>query len=167
MNVRESFDLKPFIRDVVDFPKPGILFKDITPLLAHPQAFQNVIDRLADAFRDRGVETIAAAEARGFLFGTPLAMALGVGFVPIRKPGKLPYATISQEYQLEYGTDRLHVHSDALTPGRRVRSAARVMRCSATNAPFVTTGSLRGRSSGASSASWRHERLVARQSFRF
>ena len=120
MSAAASLDLKTYIRDIADFPKPGILFKDITPLLAHPQAFQAVIDRLAGAFAGRGVETVAAAEARGFLFGAPLALALGVGFVPIRKPGKLPYATISQEYQLEYGTDRLEVHNDALAPGRRV-----------------------------------------------
>jgi adenine phosphoribosyltransferase len=120
MSAADVIDLKQYIRDVPDFPKPGILFKDITPLLSHPRAFQSAIDRLTQAFSGRGVETIAAAEARGFLFGAPLALALGVAFVPIRKPGKLPYATISQEYQLEYGTDRLEVHNDAIEPGRRV-----------------------------------------------
>ncbi len=115
-----SLDLRNFIRDIPDFPKPGILFKDITPLLSNPIVFQNVIDRLALEFSDRGIDTIAAAEARGFLFGTPLALALNLAFVPIRKPGKLPYKTIAQEYQLEYGTDRLEMHQDAIGPGRRV-----------------------------------------------
>jgi adenine phosphoribosyltransferase len=115
-----SLDLRAFIRDVPDFPKPGILFRDITPLLAEPRAFRLVIDRLTAEFAGRGVEAVVAAEARGFLFGAPLALALDVGFVPVRKPGKLPYATISQEYQLEYGTDRLEVHNDALAPGHRV-----------------------------------------------
>jgi adenine phosphoribosyltransferase len=105
---------------VPDFPKPGIVFKDITPLLAHPEAFGAVIDRMAAAFDGRGIATVAAAEARGFIFGAPLALRLGAGFVPIRKPGKLPSATVSIEYQLEYGNDCLHVHSDALGPGRRV-----------------------------------------------
>ena len=116
----ESSDPRRWIRDIPDFPKPGILFKDITPLLAHPEAFQGVIDRLADRYSGVGIDTIAAAEARGFIFGAPLALKLGAGFVPIRKPGKLPYATVALEYQLEYGTDRLEVHTDAFAPGRRV-----------------------------------------------
>ena len=115
-----SIDLNSFIRDIPDFPKPGILFKDITPLLAHPGAFQAVIDGLEKAFAGRSIDTIAAAEARGFIFGAPLALRMGAGFVPIRKPGKLPYATIALEYDLEYGSDRLEVHSDAFGPGRRV-----------------------------------------------
>jgi adenine phosphoribosyltransferase len=113
-------DLRPFIRDIPDFPKPGVMFKDITPLLSHPEAFGAVIDRLVARFTGAGVDTIAAAEARGFIFGAPLALRLGAGFVPIRKPGKLPYATLATEYQLEYGTDRLEVHTDAFAPGRRV-----------------------------------------------
>jgi adenine phosphoribosyltransferase len=113
-------DPRAWIRDVPDYPKPGILFKDITPLLAHPGAFGAVIDGLAAAFADREIDTVAAAEARGFIFGAPLALRLGVGFVPIRKPGKLPAATVSLEYELEYGTDRLEVHTDAFAPGRRV-----------------------------------------------
>jgi adenine phosphoribosyltransferase len=115
-----TIDPRDYIRDIPDFPKPGIVFKDITPLLAHPGAFQAVIDRLERAFAGRGVDTIAAAEARGFIFGGPLALRMGAGFVPIRKPGKLPYATIALEYQLEYGRDRLEVHTDAFGPGRRV-----------------------------------------------
>ncbi len=115
-----DFDLRSYIRDVPDFPKPGIIYKDITPLLGHADAFKATIDRLADRFRDAQIDVIAAPEARGFVFGAPLALALGLGFVPIRKPGKLPYKTISLSYALEYGTDTLQVHNDALEPGRRV-----------------------------------------------
>jgi adenine phosphoribosyltransferase len=116
----DGIDLNDYIRPIHDFPKPGILFRDITPLLGHPPAFRASIDRLADRYRDAGIDVIAAAEARGFLFAAPLALELGVGLVPIRKPGKLPYQTVSAEYELEYGTDRLEMHSDALEPGRRV-----------------------------------------------
>ena len=116
----EPIDPRDFIRDIPDFPKPGIQFKDITPLLGHPGAFRAVVDRLAQAFADQKLDAIAAAEARGFIFGAPLALSLNLGFVPIRKPGKLPYATIATEYALEYGSDKLEVHSDALKPGARV-----------------------------------------------
>jgi adenine phosphoribosyltransferase len=115
-----TLDPRDWIRDVPDFPRPGIVFKDITPLLGHPEAFRAVVERMAGAFAGRGVAAVAAAEARGFIFGAPLALSLGAGFVPIRKPGKLPSATVSLEYQLEYGSDRLEVHTDALGPGRRV-----------------------------------------------
>jgi adenine phosphoribosyltransferase len=120
MTAPASIDLRDWIRDIPDFPKPGITFKDITPMLAHPEAFRAVVDRMAEAFAGRSIETVAAAEARGFIFGAPLALALGAGFVPIRKPGKLPYATLALEYQLEYGSDRLEVHTDAMGPGRRI-----------------------------------------------
>jgi adenine phosphoribosyltransferase len=120
MTVPASIDLARWVRDVPDFPKPGILFKDITPLLASPEAFGAVIDRLAEHYEGRKIDTIAAAEARGFIFGAPLALRIGAGFVPIRKPGKLPYATVALEYQLEYGTDRLEVHTDALKPRSQV-----------------------------------------------
>jgi adenine phosphoribosyltransferase len=120
MTSTEAIDLKRYIRNIPDFPKPGIQFKDITPLLAAHEAFQATIDRLAGQFAGREVQAIAAAEARGFLFAAPLALKLGVGLVPIRKPGKLPHSTVSLEYQLEYGTDRLEMHSDALTPGHRI-----------------------------------------------
>ncbi len=116
----QTIDLRDYIRDIPDFPKTGVVFKDITPMLSTPAAFGAAIDRLERAFAGRGIETIAAAEARGFIFGAPLALRMGVGFVPIRKPGKLPYATIALEYQLEYGHDRLEVHTDAFGPGRRV-----------------------------------------------
>ena len=116
----DPIELRDFIRDIPDFPKPGVLFKDITPLLSAPAAFEASIAGLERAFAGMGIQTIAAAEARGFIFGAPLALRLGAGFVPIRKPGKLPYATIALEYQLEYGKDRLEVHTDAFGPGRRV-----------------------------------------------
>src|SRR5213082_2312160 len=99
----KTLDPRDWIRDIPDFPKPGIVFKDITPMLGHPDAFRAVIEGLAGAFADRSIETVAAAEARGFIFGAPLALRLGAGFVPIRKPGKLPHATVAIEYQLEYG----------------------------------------------------------------
>ncbi len=120
MTKDKSLDPRAWIRDVPDFPKPGIVFKDITPLLGHPEAFATVVERMAAPFSGRSIDTVAAAEARGFIFGAPLALALGAGFVPIRKPGKLPAATVGVEYQLEYGTDSLQVHTDALAPGRRV-----------------------------------------------
>jgi adenine phosphoribosyltransferase len=120
MPASASIDLRDYIRDIADFPKPGILFKDITPLLADPAPFHAAIDRLEEEFAGRRIDVIAAAEARGFIFGAPLALQMGAGFVPIRKPGKLPYATVALEYQLEYGTDRLEVHTDAFGAGRRV-----------------------------------------------
>jgi adenine phosphoribosyltransferase len=120
MTTNGSINLRDYIRDVPDFPKPGIQFKDITPLLFDAKAFQLTIDQLAEQFVGRGIDAVAAAEARGFLFGTPLALRLGAGFIPIRKPGKLPYSKLGIEYALEYGTDRLEVHGDVLTPGRRI-----------------------------------------------
>lgn len=120
MTIPTSIDPRDWIRDVPDFPKPGILFKDITPMLGNPRVFRAVIDGLAQPFAGRPIDLVAAAEARGFLFGAPLALALGVGFVPIRKPGKLPYKTVSLEYELEYGSDRLEMHNDAIGPGKRV-----------------------------------------------
>ena len=107
------------IRDVPDFPKPGILFKDITPLLADPALMTAITERFADRWRDRGVDAIVGMESRGFLFGMPLAMAMGLPFVPARKPGKLPYHRISESYALEYGTATLELHVDALRPGQR------------------------------------------------
>ncbi len=112
-------ELMRFIRDVPDFPKPGILFKDITPLLAVPEAFQYVIDAFAEEFGDR-VNAVAAAEARGFLFAAPLALKLRIPLVPLRKPGKLPYRSHAVQYDLEYGSAELQVHIDAIQPGDRV-----------------------------------------------
>jgi adenine phosphoribosyltransferase len=113
-------DLTKYIRDIPDFPKPGILFKDITPLLAEPAAFQHAIDRLAAHYRDKPVDAVAAAEARGFLFAAPLALHLRKPLVPLRKPGKLPYRTHSLKYDLEYGSAELQMHSDGVHEGARV-----------------------------------------------
>jgi adenine phosphoribosyltransferase len=115
-----TMDLAGYVRAVPDFPKPGILFRDITPLLSHPPAFHETISRLADNYRSDGIEAVAAAEARGFIFAAPLAVALGVGFVPVRKPGKLPYSTHSWNYLLEYGSDTLEVHTDGFRDGQNV-----------------------------------------------
>ncbi len=111
---------RALIRDVPDFPKPGILFRDITPVLGDPLAFREVIDALAARYRNQGLTKIAGIESRGFVFGSALAYALGLGFVILRKPGKLPCKTYSATYALEYGHDTLHIHQDALQKGDRV-----------------------------------------------
>ncbi len=113
-------NLKRYIRDIPDFPKKGILFRDITPLLQNPKAFKYAINLLAERFKNKRVEYIVAAEARGFIIGGALSYKLGVGFIPVRKPGKLPYKTHSHTYSLEYGTDTLEIHQDALSGGSRV-----------------------------------------------
>lgn len=113
-------DLKQFVRDVPDFPKPGILFKDITPLLSSPQAFSYAIEQLAAKYRTQKIDAIAAAEARGFLLAAPLAYLLKKPLIPLRKPGKLPYQTTSFSYDLEYGSASLHMHTDAFKPGDNV-----------------------------------------------
>jgi len=113
-------DLQTFIRDVPDFPKKGIIFKDITPLLADPTALDESVAALARPYRGAGVQLVAAVESRGFIFGAAVARELGAGFVPIRKPGKLPHETVSREYVLEYGTDAVEVHADAVPPGAKV-----------------------------------------------
>jgi len=112
--------LKTYIRDIPDFPKPGIIFKDITPLLRSPEALAAACKLLSDPFRDAGITAVAAIESRGFIFGSVVAQNLGAGFVPIRKPNKLPYARRRHEYVLEYGSDALEIHDDALTPSDRV-----------------------------------------------
>ena len=112
--------IKALLRDVPDFPKPGILFKDITPLLAEPGARKLVVEEIANHFRDQKIDAVAAVEARGFIFGMLLAEALNVAFVPVRKAGKLPYRKIQQEYDLEYGKASIEMHVDALKPGSRV-----------------------------------------------
>ncbi|MCA9138037.1 MAG: adenine phosphoribosyltransferase [Planctomycetales bacterium] len=113
-------DLKRFVRDIPDFPKPGILYRDIAPLLLDPTAFKAATEAMAAPFAGQKIDVIAAAEARGFIFAGPMAQQLGVGFVPIRKPGKLPFDTHSHAYDLEYGSDELHVHIDGVLPGQRV-----------------------------------------------
>ncbi len=116
----EGIDLKRYIRDIPDWPKEGILFRDITPLLLNPKAFTAAIDAMCADFIEMGIEYVAAVEARGFIFGSAVAEKLGVGFVPIRKKGKLPWRTESVSYDLEYGTDTLEVHSDAVESGGKV-----------------------------------------------
>jgi adenine phosphoribosyltransferase len=113
-------DLTKHIRDIPDFPSPGILFKDITPLLGDPEVFNETIEQLHHAVREMEIDAVAGVESRGFIFGTPLAMKLGVGFIPIRKPGKLPAETIQEEYSLEYGTNTIEMHTDAVSDGMRV-----------------------------------------------
>ncbi|EOD00659.1 adenine phosphoribosyltransferase [Caldisalinibacter kiritimatiensis] len=113
-------DLKSKIRVIEGFPKEGISFKDITTVLQDKDAFRECIYQLAEAFRNEEVDMVVGPEARGFLIGAPLAYELGVGFVPVRKPGKLPAETISFEYELEYGTDTLEIHKDAIKPGQKV-----------------------------------------------
>jgi adenine phosphoribosyltransferase len=113
-------DIKTYIRDIPDFPKKGILFKDITPLLKSPEAFRSVIESWAGRYEGKGLDAVVAMESRGFIFAAPLAVRLGIPFVPVRKPGKLPYQTIRETYELEYGTDSLEMHADALSKGAKV-----------------------------------------------
>jgi len=112
--------LRKFIRDIPDFPKPGILFRDVTPLLADPAALRAAVVEIAAPFRFDDVDFVLGTEARGFIFGTPVALELGVGFVPIRKQGKLPHTTLQASYRLEYGTDTVEMHADAVVRGQRV-----------------------------------------------
>ncbi len=112
--------LRATIRDIPDFPKPGILFKDITPVLSDPKLLQETIDWFADRYSDEGIDAVVGMESRGFIFGTPLALALSAAFVPARKPGKLPYDSVGVEYDLEYGSARLEMHTDAFAKGAKV-----------------------------------------------
>jgi len=113
-------DLAAFIRDIPDFPQKGVLFKDVTTLLKDARAFQEAVDALYERAKDLQVDVVVAIESRGFILGAPLAYRLNAGFVPVRKPGKLPSTTISEEYSLEYGTNTLEIHTDAIQPGQRV-----------------------------------------------
>jgi len=112
--------LNQYIRDVQDFPKPGVMFKDITPLLGNPQAVKECMALLINSLRDKNIDIVVGAESRGFFFATLLAYELGAGFVPVRKPNKLPFDKIAATYELEYGTDILEIHTDAIKPGDRV-----------------------------------------------
>lgn len=116
----DASDLRRFIRDVPDFPKPGILFRDVTPLLADPHAFRRAVEAVAAPFRDARVERVIGIESRGFLLGAPVALALGAGLVIVRKPGKLPWKTVRASYALEYGEDSVEMHVDAIQKGQRV-----------------------------------------------
>jgi len=112
--------MKHLIRAIEDYPTPGVTFRDITPLLGNSAAFGEAIIALADCFRSVGVERVVGVEARGFILGAPVAVELGAGFVPVRKAGKLPWAVAREEYELEYGTDRLEIHRDGVRPGERI-----------------------------------------------
>ncbi len=127
---------RSLIVDVPDFPEPGILFRDVTPLLENGAGLRSAVDALAAAFTN--VEVVAGIESRGFIFGAPVAYALGVGMVPVRKPGKLPRATASADYALEYGTNTLQLHRDAVTPGQRVLVVDDVLATGGTAAATVT-----------------------------
>ncbi|MDF2721099.1 MAG: apt [Paenibacillus sp.] len=129
-------NLKDYIRVIPDFPQPGIRFKDITTLLNNGAVYKQVIDQLADRYRNSGIDVVAGPEARGFVIGAPLAYALGIGFVPIRKSGKLPGETVEAGYDLEYGKDKLAVHKDAILPGQRVLIADDLL---ATGGTIATT----------------------------
>jgi adenine phosphoribosyltransferase len=113
-------DWQSLIRDIPDFPKPGVVFKDITPLLADADGYAAAVDAMAAPWRGVALDAVLGIESRGFILGAALARALGTGFVPVRKPGKLPGRTLVQDYELEYGSDRLEIHADAVTPGARV-----------------------------------------------
>ncbi len=115
-----GMDLKGYIRSIPDFPSPGIMYRDITPLLRSPEAFRWSIQKLAERYRDEPIDLIASAEARGFIFAAPLALELNAGFVPVRKPGKLPFDTHAFHYELEYGANSLEVHVDGISPGQNV-----------------------------------------------
>ena len=115
-----SQDLGLYIRDIPDFPKPGIVFKDITTLLQVPEALDEAIQKMSDPFRNKGVEQVVGIESRGFIFGAAMARELNAGFVPIRKPGKLPAETLAVSYELEYGTDQIEIHKDAVQDGQHV-----------------------------------------------
>jgi adenine phosphoribosyltransferase len=113
-------EIEALIRAIPDFPISGILFRDITPLLKDKQGFRRAIDLFVERFRDRGIDQVVGIEARGYIFGAPIAYAIGAGFIPVRKPGKLPHDKLTEEYALEYGTNSLEIHSDAVKQGERV-----------------------------------------------
>jgi len=137
-------DLARTIRDVPDFPKPGVLFKDITPVLLDAALFRRTTDALAAAFREAGVTHVLGIESRGFIFGAPVAQALGAGFVPLRKPGKLPSLRVSERYDLEYGSDALEVHEDAVGAGDRALIIDDVLATGGTAAAAVRLVARRG-----------------------
>ena len=131
-------EVRRAIRDIPDFPQPGIVFKDITPLLTNAGLFARLIDDIAERFRSHDIEYVCAIEARGFIFGAPIAKEMGAGFIPIRKPGKLPYKALRVDYDLEYGSDSLEAHEDALTPGARVLLVDDVLATGGTAAAAAT-----------------------------
>lgn len=120
MNDATTLDLKSLIRTINDYPKPGIEFRDITTLIADPDGLRGAVTSLLQPYKESGIDFVVGVEARGFVFGTAVALQAGCGFIPVRKPGKLPGKTIGENYELEYGTDRLEIHADAIKPGDRV-----------------------------------------------
>jgi len=118
--VAAAFDLRSFVRDIPDYPKPGILFRDLTPLFGDAKALAAAVEGLAAPFRSAGIVHVLGIESRGFVLGAPVALQLGAGFVPVRKAGKLPHHTVAEHYDLEYGTDCVEMHADAVHPGERV-----------------------------------------------
>ncbi len=131
-------DLKKLIREIPDYPKPGILFYDLTTLLKDGQGFHDLVDKLCDHYKGSQVDIVASIEARGFIFGPALAYRLGAGFVPVRKPKKLPWKTTSVTYQLEYGTDQLEIHQDAVQKGQRVLICDDLLATGGTAAAAIT-----------------------------
>ena len=115
-----AIDLRAFVRDIPDYPKPGILFRDLTPLFGDPKALAVAVEALGAPFAEAGIEHVLGIESRGFVLGAPVALQLGAGFVPVRKAGKLPHHTIAEHYDLEYGTDCVEMHADAVQPGARI-----------------------------------------------
>ena len=146
--VATGIRLTDFIRDIPNFPKPGILFRDITPLLAAPAAFRAAVQQLADHYRGQKVDVVAAAEARGFIFAAPLALELNVGFVPVRKPGKLPFDTHAFHYELEYGSDSLEIHIDGVSKGQNVLLVRRPLGDRRHDAGLLPSGRAGGGQSG-------------------
>ncbi|CAH0526560.1 adenine phosphoribosyltransferase [Vibrio hippocampi] len=120
MTIDKISQIKSSIKSIQDYPKPGILFRDVTSLMEDAAAYRATIEVLVEKYKDYGITKIVGTEARGFLFGAPLALELGVGFIPVRKPGKLPRNTIAQSYELEYGVDTLEIHTDAISEGDKV-----------------------------------------------
>lgn len=120
MTKDNTLDLASFVRDIPDFPKKGIIFKDITPLLQDKNAFRFAIDKMCSMIKGKKIDLVVSVEARGFIFGAAIAYSLGVGFVPVRKPGKLPFRTFSHTYDLEYGKDTVHIHEDAIKKSHNV-----------------------------------------------
>lgn len=130
--------LRAHVRDVTDFPEAGVVFRDITPLLGNAAAFEQAVDGLVDIFEGVEVDRVVGVESRGFIFGAAVAYRIGAGFVPVRKPGKLPWAVVREEYQLEYGTDKLEIHRDAIHPGERIIIVDDVLATGGTASATVT-----------------------------
>ena len=130
--------LRSFVREIADYPTPGVLFRDITPLLGDANAFARAVDGIVDEFSDTPVDRVVGVESRGFIFGAAVAYRIGAGFVPVRKPGKLPWAVVREEYQLEYGSDKLEIHRDAIRPGERILIVDDVLATGGTAAATAT-----------------------------